>query len=112
MASCTVEILQQPKTVTVYNGEVATFVCIANAEFINWEINGDPLSAPNSDGYINESTIPQNISNMMNIRLSTLNIRGLTTNNRSNITCVAFLGSSRDQSVIAVLNVQGIIIYS
>lgn len=95
--------MTHPQSVTVSDGEVATFNCSAHAKYIDWRINGSPFR-PN-DGYITKSTIVQNET--MNIRLSTLCIRGMTMNNGSNITCLASIGNIAHQSENATLYVQG-----
>lgn len=100
-----VEILQQPESVTVNIGDVANFVCSAHADFINWLLNRRPLSY--GDGYINQLTIVENKT--MNIRLSTLYMRGLATNNGSNINCLASLDGMVQLSKTATLYVQGIL---
>lgn len=97
-------IVQNPKSATVSIGEVATFTCSAIANFIHWYINGGPLHT-DSDGYVNISE-----TKMMNIRQSTLYIRGLMTNNGSNLFCVAAIGNNHNMSNKATLYVQGIII--
>lgn len=100
-----VEILQQPQSVTVSDGEFAKFTCGAHAKYINWRINGRAFLP--SDGYINKSTTVQNKT--MNIRLSALCIRGMTVNNGSSISCLASIDDIAHQSDNAILYVQGII---
>lgn len=101
-----VEILHQPESVTVNIGTVTDFVCRAHADFINWRLNGRPLIY--GDGYINQLTIVENKT--MHIRLSTLYMRGLATNNGSNINCLASLDNMSLLSKTATLYVQGILI--
>ena len=102
------DILIPPKSVNVSLVGVAEFNCTGIADDFIWKINGVDVVS-NGDSLIQTPTTTLNEA--QGIRMSTLRVTDLSTDNATNVTCTAVVESplSSDKSVPALLMIQGII---
>ena len=83
---------------------MVNFTCVAEADFINFLVDNEPLSNVQGSGFMQLAT--KVISG--NVRIGTLLVNAIQDNNNTNIKCRAFTNVSSTSNT-AVLLIQGII---
>ena len=98
------DIIKSPKSMNISLNGIALFTCIAIADIIDWNINGEPLD--NRSGF-DKIIVPLNQT--QSLLQSTLSAVGSPENNNINIACVAFILTplSIVSSEPALLRIQG-----
>ena len=98
------DIINSPQSVNVSLNEIALFNCTGFAEFIRWNVNGNPL-----DNRVGFKQITVLLNQTQSLRRSTLSVVASLQNNNTKIKCLAFNLSplTFTNSEPAVLHIQG-----
>ena len=98
------DIIDPPQSVNISLNGIALFSCTGFAEFIRWNVNGNPL-----DNRLGFKQITVLLNQTQSLRRSTLSVVASLQNNNTKIKCLAFNLSplTFTNSEPAVLHIQG-----
>ena len=101
------DITESPLSVNISLNRVAEFTCIGIGNFINWDINGEPLD----DSRTGFDQMVVTLNKTQGLRKSTVIAVALLENNNTNLSCiVAAVSMSLSLSIIsepALFRIQG-----